>query len=119
MSDVKTWWVQYDDGIAYQKGIKPKAVEAVVEKGKLQSCPLPSNIVSASISLPLYGKTQQDEAIGSSYSARKSALELIAQIKKHAKFEGDVDIKVDSWREKGTGIERSALKYVAYAKKKE
>ena len=117
MSNVKTWYVQYDDG-TYQKGTPPKSVQVSVENGKLKDVAFPSNIVSASISLPLYGETQQDEAIGSSYNARKSALELISQIKKHAKLEGDVDIKVDSWKDGKTGIEKSALKYVAYAKKK-
>jgi hypothetical protein len=41
---------------------------------------------------------------------------LISQIKKTAKLEGDVDIKVDSWN--SNGEVKSALKYVAYAKKK-
>jgi len=118
MSETKTWWVQYDDG-NYQKKETPKSVQAVVENGKLKSITLPEEIVSCSISLPLYGKTQQDEAIGGSYNARKTAMSLIAQIKKHAKLEGDVDIKVDTWKDKQTGIEKSALKYVAYATKKE
>ena len=97
-------------------GSKPNSIKVSVVNGKLETTAFPSGIVSASISLPLYSPTPQEESIGNSYNARKSALELISQIKKTAKLEGDVDIKVDSWN--SNGEVKSALKYVAYAKKK-
>lgn len=116
MSEAKTWFVQIDDG-TYTKGTPPNSIKVQVVNGKLETASFPSGIVSASISLPLYSPTPQEESIGNSYNARKSALELISQVKKTAKLEGDVDIKVDSWTDKN-GVVKSALKYVAYAKKK-
>jgi hypothetical protein len=113
----KEWWVQYDTG-TYQKGQPPEAEKVIVTDGKLEEIHLPSSTVSASISLPLYSKVPQEEAVGNSYGARAAAMSLIGQIKKQLKFEGDVDIRVDSWVDKPTGQVRSALKYVAYAKKK-
>ena len=115
MSEAKTWFVQIDDG-TYTKGTPPNSIKVQVVNGKLETASFPTGIVSASISLPLYSPTPQEESIGNSYNARKSALELISQIKKTAKLEGDVDIKVDSWT--SNGVVKSALKYVAYAKKK-
>lgn len=115
MSVAKTWYVQIDDG-TYTKKNPPKSIPVQVVNGKLETIIDATGIVSASISLPLYGPTPQEESIGNSYNARKSALELISQIKKTAKLEGDVDIKVDSWT--SNGVVKSALKYVAYAKKK-
>ena len=115
MSEAKTWYVQIDDG-TYTKGAKPNSIKVSVVNGKLDTTSFPTGIVSASISLPLYSPTPQEESIGNSYNARKSALELISQIKKTAKLEGAVDIKVDSWT--SNGVVKSALKYVAYAKKK-
>ena len=96
--------------------VQPNSIKVSVVNGKLETTSFPTGIVSASISLPLYSPTPQEESIGNSYNARKSALELISQIKKTAKLEGDVDIKVDSWN--SNGEVKSALKYVAYAKKK-
>ena len=46
-------------------------------------------------------------------------MNLITQVKQKAKFQGDVDVKVESWVDKETKEVRSALKYTAYAKKRD
>ncbi len=116
MSETKTWYVQYDNG-TYNG--RPDAVKVSVKEGKLESIDLPASAISASIQLPLYSKVPQEEAIGNSYSARSAAMNLITQVKQKAKFQGDVDVKVESWVDKETKEVRSALKYTAYAKKRE
>jgi len=45
-------------------------------------------------------------------------MDLITALKSEAKYEGDLDVRVDTWKD-DKGNVKSALKYVVYSKKRE
>ncbi|MEY4457310.1 MAG: hypothetical protein RLY15_1574 [Bacteroidota bacterium] len=118
-NESKGWYVQLDTG-TYKQGEKPPVVRASLDGGELVISDVKSlkSAVSASISLPLYGNEMGEEAIGKSYAVRKSAMDLITALKSEAKYEGDLDVRVDTWKD-DKGNVKSALKYVVYSKKRE
>ena len=117
-NETKGWYIQLDTGV-YTKTLKPESVIATLDENGL-SISDDKNLktaVSASITLPLYPNKLGEEGVGKSISVRRAAMDIITAVKEKVKFEGDLDIRVDTWEDKDGSI-KNALKYVIYNKKK-
>ncbi len=119
-NESKGWYVQLDTG-TYKQGEKPESVIATIDGGVLSISDTKKlkSAVSASITLPLYPNKLGEEGVGKSISMRRAAMDLITAVKNEAKFEGDLDVRVDTWEDKEDKTIKSALKYVVYSKKRE
>jgi hypothetical protein len=109
-NETKGWYIQVDTGV-YTKTEKPESVVATLVK-KLKGA------VSASITLPLYPNKLGEEGVGKSISMRRAAMDLITAVKNEVKYEGDLDVRVDTWEDANDKSIKNALKYVIYNKKK-
>jgi hypothetical protein len=118
-NETKGWFIQVDTGV-YQKQSQPESVIAKLDGGALviDDTKKLKSAVSASITLPLYPNKLGEEGVGKSISMRKAAMDLIIAVKNEAKYEGDLDVRVDTWIDKEDKSIKNALKYVIYNKKK-
>jgi len=118
-NETKGWFIQVDTGV-YTKTEKPESVVATLDGGALSISDVKKlkSAVSASITLPLYPNKLGEEGVGKSISMRRAAMDLITAVKNEVKFEGDLDVRVDTWEDREDKSIKNALKYVIYNKKK-
>jgi hypothetical protein len=118
-NEMKGWYIQLDTGV-YQKASQPESVVANIDGGVLSISDSKKlkGAISASITLPLYPNKLGEEGVGKSISMRRAAMDLITAVKNEVKFEGDLDVRVDTWIDEKDKSIKNALKYVIYNKKK-
>jgi hypothetical protein len=118
-NEMKGWFIQVDTGV-YKKDSQPESVIAKLDGGVLviDDTKKLKSAISASITLPLYPNKLGEEGVGKSISMRRAAMDLITAVKNEAKYEGDLDVRVDTWIDEKDKSIKNALKYVIYNKKK-